>query len=164
MLRSSSAAHPARLAVQETEAEVTARYTRDTSVGMAVSLEKAAAQRRGLCGAALRRHVADRALAARLHFHGALDAAAHEAGLETLRRKWPRAVAAAWARGLPELHLLSVCPSHAGSVSSEDNALNWHMVVCDVFGALTADEAAAMDLPLHPSHSAVGGGPTCCVM
>ena len=164
MLRPSSAAHPARGAVPETEAEVTARYTRDAAVDMVVSMERAAAQQRGLRGAALRRHVAERALAARLHFHGPLGAAAHEADLETLRRKWPRAVAAARARGLPELHLLNVRPSRAGSVSSQDEALSWHMVAYDVFGALTVDEAAALDLPPHPSHSAVAGGPTCCVM
>lgn len=159
MLRPSDARHSARLLAAETDASrVTSRLLQDAAVRVAEATERAKAMRRGLKGPALRRHVAERALAARLYLLGPLAVAAHEADLESLHRRCPRAVAAAKAKGLPEIHLLNARLSYAGMVNSEDDAMNWHMVVYDVFGPLTADEASALDLPPHPRNRAVGGG------
>lgn len=167
LLRPAAATHPARRLRAETEAEVVARFADESRLRIAVSEEKAAALRRGLKGPALRRHLAEHALTARLALGGPLAAAAYAADLASLRRKWPRAVAAAAARGLPEVHLLNIKPGRAGMSMFEDDAMNWHLVAydADALGRLTAEAAEALGVPPHPQHrgSPMGGG-ACSVM
>lgn len=166
LLRPSDASHPARLLPREAEADVASRYKADWAVNAAVAAEKAEARKRGTQGAALRRYMAEYALSERLRLEGPLAAASHAADVAELRKKWPRAVAAARAAHLPEVHLLNVKPSRAGMLMFQDDALNWHMVMYDAFGPLTAERAAELGVPPHPRYRNPGGtqGPGCSVM
>lgn len=121
------------------------------------------AVRRGLSGAEARRQCAEAWVKGWLHLGGPLAVRAHQADLHSLRAKWPRACAAAAAKGLPELHLLNIKSGISSGILDAEEALNWHLVAFDVLGDL--DDVRSEGVPPHPAKrgSSEGAPPGCVV-
>jgi hypothetical protein len=158
LLRPADAEHAARRRAPETLGNVRARLAAREEANAARAAEVDRAKAGGLSGAAARRRVAEFVHSDSLQRGGELAAAAQAADEASLRRAWPRAVAAALQRGMPLLHLLNVVPGRYGMRGSSEEALNPQRVMYDVFGELDVEQAAALGVPPALQHRRHDGG------
>ena len=162
LLRPADAEHAARRRAPESLDDVRRRMAARKEMNSAETAEVARAKASGLSKAAARRQVAESMHSHSLQRGGELAAAAYAADEASLRRAWPRAVAAAVQKGLPLLHLLNVVPGRYGQRMLGEEALNQQQVMYDSFGQLDVEQAAALGVPPAIQHRQHGGG--CAVM
>jgi hypothetical protein len=158
-LRPADAAHPARSSSGKMTAELEMRRFGPMSAARAA----VAALPESAPPAARRRAAAEAHFIAAAQTGGALARSAFEADMASLTARWPRAVAAARARGFPPLLLLHVRTGTSARISVSDDDLNWHMCAYDEFGELDERAAAELGIPPHPRFQKSGINPSCPV-